>query len=194
MSVTVEQIAEHQAVFRAAHDRVHARPEPERPTTPLTFYCECANLDCHKELRLSRRGYEAVRADPTHFAVAHGHVAPEAERVIEVHECYVVVQKHDVVRAIVERTDPRHGTRADSRSAHQSRPDSGLSEAGRRAPRTFTAGMRPPDEDAGGGIDDMIASLEARLADVIADAEWVQAELEELGRIRADIDGRAHLH
>ena len=51
--------------------------------------------------------YEKVRADPMHFALVSGHECPEAERVVEEYEGYVVIEKHEDVRRVVERTDPR---------------------------------------------------------------------------------------
>ena len=51
--------------------------------------------------------YEAVRADSARFVVAPGHVFPSAERVVEEHEGYQIVQKDEDVRHIVEQLDPR---------------------------------------------------------------------------------------
>jgi hypothetical protein len=69
-NATNEQIAEHQALFRAENER-------------------------------------GVRAHPARFIVLPGHVFFEAERVIEEHDGYLVVEKNEDVRAVVERTDPR---------------------------------------------------------------------------------------
>lgn len=107
MNATNEQIAEHQALFRAENEHAGAQPEHSGTRAALVFLCECADLDCSTRVRLSRAQYEAVRAHPARFIVAPGHVFFEAERVVEEHEAYFVVEKNPDVRAILERTDPR---------------------------------------------------------------------------------------
>jgi hypothetical protein len=57
-------------------------------------------------MRLTRAEYESVRSEPARFAVLPGHVFSEAERVIEEHDGYLIVEKNEDVRGIVE-TDPR---------------------------------------------------------------------------------------
>jgi hypothetical protein len=107
VKATNEQIAEHQALFRAENEHTGAQPEHPGDGAALIFHCECADLNCSARLRLSRAQYEAVRADSARFIVAPGHVFPQAERVVEEHEGYLVVEKTEDVRAILERTDPR---------------------------------------------------------------------------------------
>jgi hypothetical protein len=107
VNATNEQIAEHQALFRAENEHTGAQPEYAGGGAALIFHCECADLDCSTRLRLTRAEYEAVRAHTARFVVAPGHVFPEAERVIEEHEDYLVVEKNEEVREILERTDPR---------------------------------------------------------------------------------------
>jgi hypothetical protein len=107
MNATNEQIAEHQALFRAENEHAGAQPERLGAGAALIFHCECADLDCSTRLRLTRAQYEAVRAHPARFIVAPGHVIPQAERVVEEHEGYLVVQKNEDVRDVLERTDPR---------------------------------------------------------------------------------------
>jgi hypothetical protein len=107
VNATNEQIAEHQALFRAENEHAGAQPEHSGAGAALVFLCECADLNCSTRLRLSRAEYEAVRAHPARFIVVPGHVFFEAERVIEEHEGYLVVEKNADVRAVVERTDPR---------------------------------------------------------------------------------------
>jgi hypothetical protein len=89
-------------------------PEHEQapPTDKLWFLCECADPGCRKHVGLTRPEYEAVRADPMHFAVVPGHEIPDVESVVETHDGYVVIEKDENVRGIAEATDPRD--RADS--------------------------------------------------------------------------------
>ena len=71
------------------------------------YFCECADTECHEGVRLDRREYEAVRSDPAHFVLAVGHADLTIERVVLHTALYVVVEKHDDVRPLVEQTDPR---------------------------------------------------------------------------------------
>jgi len=48
-----------------------------------------------------------LRADPARFAVLPGHEVADVERVVERRDGYLVVQKNEDVRPIVERMDPR---------------------------------------------------------------------------------------
>ena len=105
------RIAENEALFRAINERMTAWPERRAApaTEKLGFYCECGDPTCFERICLTGPEYELVREDPGHFAVVAGHVFPEAERVVEEHEGYVVVQKNEDVRGLVERADPRRG-------------------------------------------------------------------------------------
>jgi hypothetical protein len=109
VTLRMERIAENEAAFRAANDRIRAWPENEEAsaTQGILFLCECGDSQCFDRVTLSRSEYEAVRADSAHFALLPGHEVPEAERVVEVHDGFVVVEKSDDVRDIVEDTDPR---------------------------------------------------------------------------------------
>jgi hypothetical protein len=52
--------------------------------------------------------YEAVRREPTRFAVVPGHERPEIESIVERHPTYHVVEKRDEdARGIARETDPR---------------------------------------------------------------------------------------
>ena len=57
------------------------------------FRCECWRVECGDRIRLSGRDWQKVRSRGTCFAVAPGHVAPEAEAVIEKHPHFWLVEK-----------------------------------------------------------------------------------------------------
>jgi hypothetical protein len=110
MATRRERIAEIEVLFRAGNERMRAWPENEERAARgerLVFLCECGRRRCPASVRLTGPEYEAVRADPARFVIAHGHEFPDAEDVVEEHEGYVVVSKHDDVRALVERMDLR---------------------------------------------------------------------------------------
>jgi hypothetical protein len=107
-----ERIAWNEALFRAANERMHAWSErgEDPPSERHMCLCECGDLDCKGRLWLTSAEYEAIRADELRFAVLAGHVFPEVERVVSEHDGrYLVVEKTEGVRAILERT---HGPRS----------------------------------------------------------------------------------
>jgi hypothetical protein len=102
----VERIALNEAAFREGNERMHAWPERQdaSPGERFVFLCECGDADCRGRIQLTRPEYEAVRADEMRFAVLVGHVFPDAERVLHEHDRYLVVEKHEDVRAILDET------------------------------------------------------------------------------------------
>lgn len=103
------RIAENQALFRAMNERMAVWDErQEAPANERhLFFCECGEETCHERVCLSLPDYETVRESPVRFAVLPGHLFPEAERVVEERDGYLVVEKYDDVRSIVERSNPR---------------------------------------------------------------------------------------
>src|SRR4051812_14817627 len=62
----------------------------------VAFYCECAAAECALQLELTLREYESVRADPTCFVCAPGHVVPDLEDVVGgLGDRAIVVRKHE---------------------------------------------------------------------------------------------------
>ncbi|MCW2953283.1 MAG: hypothetical protein JWQ48_2453 [Conexibacter sp.] len=103
------RIAENEVVFREINERLERdlRAVSADETERFAFVCECGRQDCELTIDLTFDEYERVRADPLHFAIVAGHDEPDVERVIETHERYVVVRKHESTRPIVEWTDTR---------------------------------------------------------------------------------------
>jgi len=87
--------------LRDSLDRLAQLPEQ------LSFVCECGNADCRETIAVTPAAYEAARADPLRFLVHPGHELLDAERVVERHEGYLVVEKFADAARIVEETDPR---------------------------------------------------------------------------------------
>ena len=92
-----------EATFREINESVRSDP----PGGPLSFRCECGRLGCNRLVALDRDAYEAVRRNPRRFFMIPGHEIPEYERVVERHDGYWVVEKHDDAAEVAERTDPR---------------------------------------------------------------------------------------
>jgi hypothetical protein len=56
---------------------------------------------------MTRGEYERVRRNPRRFAIMAEHAIETTEDIVERHERYIVVQKHDDVAGLAERSDPR---------------------------------------------------------------------------------------
>ena len=64
--------------------------------------------DVLEQITVAVRDYEEIRADPSQFAIVHGHEAPDVEAVVHDRAGYVVVRKRagDPAR-LARETDPR---------------------------------------------------------------------------------------
>jgi hypothetical protein len=71
------------------------------------FRCECPLRSCELTVPLAVEEYEEVRAVPTHFVVAPGHVVPDFEVVVRVTPRYEVVEKIGVAAKVSTQLDPR---------------------------------------------------------------------------------------
>jgi hypothetical protein len=76
--------------------------------TPVGFICECGAADCTEPITATLAEYEAIRAEPTRFAVVPGHERPEIESIIERRPTYLVVEKREEeAEEMARETDPR---------------------------------------------------------------------------------------
>jgi len=111
MDERTRRVGENEALFRSVNDEVRSLDERfgARPhTNVMTIICECGQTECMEHLELRPDAYEAVRSDGARFAIKPGHEIPEAEDVVERHDRYWVVKKHEGGPAKLAReTDPR---------------------------------------------------------------------------------------
>ena len=101
------RIAGNEAVFRNVNEALRAGHWPGEDSSPVAFRCECAAMGCSQLVEMSPSEYERVRSDPRRFLLAHGHAVPQAERIVERHRNYIVVEKVEDGAAVAEDTDPR---------------------------------------------------------------------------------------
>jgi hypothetical protein len=111
---TEESMAHNQTVFRAGNEAVSRNLQERGDFLPLM--CECADVECMQELRVTRGEYEAVRAHPRRFLVVSGHETSDAEsiRVVERAERFSVLEKTGASGRIAEHLDPRSQSDADT--------------------------------------------------------------------------------
>ena len=103
-----QRIAKNEASFRDINERLKEGLERVTHASRFEeFVCECGNRDCEYMVPLTFAEYERVRRDSRHFAVVPGHVFPEAERVVESHDRFQVVEKTGPSVDLADATDPR---------------------------------------------------------------------------------------
>ena len=112
MGAREERLAENEALFREVNERVAEVAthflEVETPDAPVEFTCECGRAQCAEPIPMTVAEYEAVRAEPTQFAVVPGHEQPEIESIVERHPTYLVIEKRDEdAQEVARETDPR---------------------------------------------------------------------------------------
>ncbi|MCW2957794.1 MAG: hypothetical protein JWP18_597 [Solirubrobacterales bacterium] len=96
----VQRAARNEAAFRRLNENL-ADVLPADARHPAGYVCECASADCRRIVDLTMDEYQAVRADKMRFLVVPGHERGDVENVVETHEHYLVVRKHEDVAAIV---------------------------------------------------------------------------------------------
>jgi hypothetical protein len=102
------RVAINQSAFREVNESLEKLNRDFSQVIPVgDFVCECADTGCTARIGLTIAEYEQVRSVPTHFAVRHGHVVPEAERVVEEHAGYTVVEKFEAAADYAAQLDPR---------------------------------------------------------------------------------------
>ncbi len=94
--------ARSQSLLRELNERINAS---RQPSTFIEFLCECAS--CAGLVALTEDEYESVRADPTHFLVAPGHVFPDVERIVAQDRRFLVVEKINQAAEFATAADPR---------------------------------------------------------------------------------------
>ncbi|HEY7793602.1 MAG TPA: hypothetical protein VIA10_06330 [Gaiellaceae bacterium] len=103
------RIGENEALFRQINDKVEGLNRSLAVlSTRMAVVCECGRQDCLERIDLGIEEYEHVRADSNRFIIKPGHEFPDVEDVVEEHDRYWIVRKHDGGPSRLARaTDPR---------------------------------------------------------------------------------------
>ena len=103
-----EQAAVNEAVARDLNEEIEAAHEEAGREGYVPMLCECGKADCEHVVPMTLDEYEAVRADPRHFAVTPDHLVVEVEQVVEDEGRFLVVEKRPgIPAAVAEDEDPR---------------------------------------------------------------------------------------
>jgi hypothetical protein len=102
-----ERIARNEARWRELNAELERGLESisRDPDERAAFVCECGRPNCAEMVKLPLDAYQHAHRDDKHFVVLPGHEFPEAERVIDEGDGYLVVEKRDIgaVPDIVDR-------------------------------------------------------------------------------------------
>jgi hypothetical protein len=102
-----ERVASNEAVFRRINESVEADYSETNYGGRIGFLCECGHPGCEEPIEMTRREYESVREHSRRFAVIADHAIETTEDIVERNQGYAVVEKHEDVSDLVERSDPR---------------------------------------------------------------------------------------
>lgn len=106
--VRAQRLAENEALFRLANERMADWEEQHTDEVTELYFCECADTECREKVELRRGDYERTRSDSRQFVIVPGHEMPEVEDIVERHEGWEIVAKDLKVLETVEALDPRN--------------------------------------------------------------------------------------
>jgi hypothetical protein len=99
MDGRARRIGENEVLYRHVNERIRMLDDElaAAATAPdvQSYLCECGRADCTERIRLATGDYERVRDDPATFAIVPGHEEPDVEDVVELHEGWAMIRKHD---------------------------------------------------------------------------------------------------
>jgi len=103
------RIGRNEALFREVNERIEGITQAmQAGPEELRILCECGDESCVEQIDVPLPEYERVRANSTLFFVRPGHEQADVEEVVEEHEGYDVVRKHEGPAAEQARElDPR---------------------------------------------------------------------------------------
>ena len=110
MDERTRKIGLNEAVFREVNERIEDIAESfGLGNQTLDLICECGDVSCAQQIRMTGQEYETLREEPTFFAVHPGHEIPDVEDIVDRRDGYDVIRKREGPPARVAReTHTRH--------------------------------------------------------------------------------------
>lgn len=107
--LTQQRIAQNDATFRNANERIGVAAGIYGAEMPVPFICECADPGCSEIVRVGLEHYEEVRANPRHFLNVPGHEAAGQGTAVLIaqREGYVIVETIGHAGEVAEALDDR---------------------------------------------------------------------------------------
>jgi hypothetical protein len=109
--LTEERIAQNDAAFRQANEKISEVAEEQGLTVPpVPFICECGDMTCTRIVRMTLTEYSDVRSNPRWFLVAESHEAAEdAAVLVDRGDGYLIVEKTGHAGEVAEQLGPAPG-------------------------------------------------------------------------------------
>lgn len=101
MEAIEERIALNEALFRDVNENIRKSAVDGRHED-AHFICECGSPGCEERIALPMDAYRSIRRSELHFFVKPGHEIPKAEVVIERRGDYLIVEKPEEARPVLE--------------------------------------------------------------------------------------------
>lgn len=107
--LTQQRIAQNDATFRNANERIGVAAGIYGAEMPVPFICECADPGCSEIITIGLEPYEEVRANPRHFLNVPGHEAAAQGTAVVVaqRKGYVIVETIGHAGEVAEALDDR---------------------------------------------------------------------------------------
>ncbi len=89
-----ERLLKNEQAFRDYNNRrVSFEQDAETTDELVPFVCECGDSECIEGMQMKLDDYMSAHSGPDRFAVKPGHFFPEAERVVDEHDRFWLVEK-----------------------------------------------------------------------------------------------------
>ena len=104
MGESERRLGLNEAMFREVNERIEGLAGTfGLGEQPLDLICECGDVSCAQQIRMTGADYEAIRKEPTFFAVYPGHEIPDVEDIVDRRDGYDVIRKREGEPARVAR-------------------------------------------------------------------------------------------
>jgi hypothetical protein len=105
------RIAANEALYRSVNEQLEGLNQALTPAAgdgSMVIICECGDLQCAEQIKVTVDTYESVRADPTLFIIVPGHEIDDVEDIVAHRDGFDIVCKHKGAgERVAEQTDPR---------------------------------------------------------------------------------------
>jgi redox-regulated HSP33 family molecular chaperone len=97
-SLSERRLIENELVFKQVNEKIKSAAEnllevKELQDTPIEFYCECSDPDCHQQILMTPEKYEELHQNRKRFIVKPNHETKKVEQVVKKEPYYLVVEK-----------------------------------------------------------------------------------------------------
>jgi hypothetical protein len=90
------RIGVNEAMFREVNERIEGLAESfGLGNQMLDLICECGDVSCARQIRMTGREYQTLRKEPTLFAVFPGHEIDDVEDIVDRRDGYDVIRKRE---------------------------------------------------------------------------------------------------